>query len=131
MPGLLTKDESELLLTEIIYELNQKQPLTAQAISEAPTLSKDFVMSFLRRRLQAHSATSSHSLMSGRWAPTRQNSEHCAHCAQERVHLVICYSTVSEQFRSRALRFPALLSSCVIVYFPRWTPDALLALTSE
>jgi dynein heavy chain len=47
------------------------------------------------------------------------------------VHLVICYSTVSEQFRSRALRFPALLSSCVIVYFPRWTPEALLALTSE
>ena len=64
--------------------------------------------------------------------PARTPSTHCALCcAQERVHLVICYSTVSEQFRSRALRFPALLSSCVIVYFPRWTPDALLALTSE
>jgi hypothetical protein len=65
VPGLLTKDESELLLTEIIYELNQKQPLTTQATSEAPTLSKDFVMSFLRRRLQAHSVTSLHLLMWG------------------------------------------------------------------
>jgi dynein heavy chain len=99
VPGLLTKDESELLLTEIIYELNKKA--AAQGASEPPTLAKHFVMAFLRRRLQ------------------------------ERVHLVICYSTVSEQFRTRTLRFPALLSSCVLVYFPRWSRDALLALTSE
>ena len=129
MPGLLTKDESELLLTEIIYELNQKQPLTTQATSEAPTLSKDFVMSFLRRRLQAHSSHLVALVDVGLMCTCEKLRALCR--VQERVHLVICYSTVSEQFRSRALRFPALLSSCVIVYFPRWSPDALLALTSE
>jgi dynein heavy chain, axonemal len=51
--------------------------------------------------------------------------------ARNNLHVVLCFSPVGEKFRSRARKFPGLISGCTIDWFPPWPPEALHATASR
>eukprot|EP00658_Telonema_sp_P-2_P083320 TRINITY_DN8993_c0_g2_i1.p1 TRINITY_DN8993_c0_g2~~TRINITY_DN8993_c0_g2_i1.p1 ORF type:complete len:4024 (-),score=1669.66 TRINITY_DN8993_c0_g2_i1:145-12216(-) len=50
---------------------------------------------------------------------------------RERLHFVLCFSPVGDKFRSRARKFPSLISTCVIDWFFPWPAQALLDVSSR
>lgn len=50
---------------------------------------------------------------------------------RERLHFVLCFSPVGDKFRTRARKFPALVSSCIINWFFPWPKQALLDVSNR
>lgn len=50
---------------------------------------------------------------------------------RERLHFVLCFSPVGDKFRTRARKFPALVSSCIINWFFPWPKQALLDVSTR
>lgn len=63
-----------------------------------------------------------------RRAPTNEALyEYFIERVKEKLHTVLCFSPVSEKFRQRALKFPAVFSGCTMDWYMAWPKDALVA----
>ena len=47
------------------------------------------------------------------------------------LHIILCFSPVGEKFRSRALKFPGLISGCTINWLQPWPVDALVSVAKH
>ena len=67
-----------------------------------------------------------------RRAPTNENLyEYFLSRTRQNLHLVLCFSPIGEKFRSRALKFPGLISGCTVDWFQRWPKEALISVADH
>ena len=60
--------------------------------------------------------------------PTPENVlEYFLSRVRQHLHIALCFSPVGEKFRSRALKFPGLISGCTLDWFQPWPREALIA----
>ncbi|KAL0227387.1 hypothetical protein P9112_014711 [Eukaryota sp. TZLM1-RC] len=50
---------------------------------------------------------------------------------RKNLHVVLCFSPVGDKFRTRARKFPGLVSGCTIDYFQPWPEEALVEVANK
>ena len=65
-------------------------------------------------------------------SPTRENAlTWFLDRVSSNLHVVLCFSPIGEMFRSRALKFPGLISGCTINWYQPWPRSALVSVSSH
>ena len=47
------------------------------------------------------------------------------------MHTILCFSPVGDAFRTRARKFPGLITCAMIDYFHAWPPEALMSVAMK
>jgi len=65
-------------------------------------------------------------------SPTNQNLyDYFINRVRENLHVVLCFSPVSEKFRQRAVKFPAIFGGTQMDWYMAWPKDALIAVADH
>lgn len=141
IPGLFQKEERDLICAELREAA--KSYLQTHLLSQQPPGFEQNQDTFASALVSASSSSSSSS-SSQSSSSSPDNAPASSSTAEndciwdffvgrfrDNCHLVLCFSPMNSQFRTRARRFPSVFSVTTIDWFLKWPADALQLVASR